>query len=133
MLLLDQMSGGHVVGRNVFSTEKPFSYDACARAFPPSSRDSSPPPPLLFNTRRKCLEPYFCLGLGNYRSTIEDKVHGYGNAVARCTFNCLTSFIVVDLITSPPAFSVTRACNFRMGNGCITSVSRNYSNISICL
>lgn len=105
MLLLDQMSGGRVVGRNVFSTTFllfPLTY-AHAFSLPSSSPEGHRSTPVLFPppfvlTRKKVFGTVFCLPR-NYRSTIQDKVHGYGNA--RCTFfNCLTSSIV-ELMTSP--------------------------------
>lgn len=86
MLLLDQMSGGHVVGRNVFSTTfllLPLTY-AHAFSLPSSSPEGHrcPLPSLpRFNTKESVWNRI--LPACNYRSTIQDKVQ----RVWKCTLH----------------------------------------------
>lgn len=119
MLLLDQMSGGHVVGRNVFSTTfllLPLTYAHAFSLPSPLPKDIAVLFPSLprFNTKESVWNRI--LPACNYRSTIQDKVQ----RVWKCTFNCLTSSIV-ELMT-PPECSLLRVCNFRIEIGCISKL-----------
>lgn len=108
MLLLDQMSGGHVVGRNVFSTTfllLPLTYAHAFSLPSPLPKDIAVLFPSLphFNTKESVWNRI--LPACNYRFTIQDKVQ----RVWKCTFNCLTSSIV-ELMTPPDNSVLCYAC-----------------------
>lgn len=130
MLLLDQMSGGHVVGRNVFSTTfllLPLTYAHAFSLPSPLPKDIAVLFPSLprFNTKESVWNRI--LPACNYRSTIQDKVQ----RVWKCTFNCLTSSIV-ELMTPPDNSVFCYACVI-FGSKSVVSRSWGYVILNVFL
>lgn len=130
MLLLDQMSGGHVVGRNVFSTTFllfPLTYAHAFSLPSPLPKDIAVLFPSLprFNTKESVWNRI--LPACNYRSTIQDKVQ----RVWKCTFNCLTSSIV-ELMTPPDNSVLCYACVI-FGSKSVVSRSWRYVILNVFL
>lgn len=130
MLLLDQMSGGHVVGRNVFSTTfllLPLTYAHAFSLPSPLPKDIPVLFPSLprFNTKESVWNRI--LPACNYRSTIQDKVQ----RVWKCTFNCLTSSIV-KLMTPPDNSVLCYACVI-FGSKSVVSWSWGYVILNVFL
>lgn len=123
MLLLDQMSGGHVVGRNVFSTTfllLPLTYAHAFSLPSPLPKDIAVLFPSLprFNTKESVWNRI--LPACNYRSTIQDKVQ----RVWKCTLHVQLFNELHCWINDPSRqqCSLLRVCNFRIEIGCISKL-----------